>query len=174
MCASLSYRRQQAVSRQLNGCHEKKRSPRRSESPAASSPFPQGMMTRVTVSCYVPTLTQGWGVSLEELETCCYPGSRSTADCKVEGSVLVAGFILSTKGPCIIIRRTSKNIKMDICTRSKKVRQSWTWKNKGKKKLISNYSGYYLEWMKEELEGFSYFSIHSYMDPLRNIFFLML
>lgn len=45
----------------LNGCHEKKQSPRRSKAPTASSPAPRGTMTRVAVSRYVPTLTQAWG-----------------------------------------------------------------------------------------------------------------
>lgn len=69
-----------AISRQLNGCHGEKWSPRRSKALTASSSSPRGITTRVTVSCYVPTLTQGLGTSLQRLETCYDPCSRSCVD----------------------------------------------------------------------------------------------
>lgn len=105
--AFLSYQRQQAVSRQATWLP---RSPRRSKALTASSRSPRGIMTRVAVSCYIPT-PRNWGC-LQKNWRCVATHAlgqvlalQSSGVCFILCKT-VAGFILSTKGPYKTIRKT--------------------------------------------------------------------
>lgn len=126
MCASLLPKAAVHFGARLNGCCQKKWSPRRSAALIASSPPLWGTMTRVSVTCHVPSLTQELG---------CLQRKWRLIATHALGPVLIpqgSGFCSNSRfysQPRRVLynnQKGFKNIKMDTWSGGRKMKQGWT------------------------------------------------